>query len=67
MNISDGTIYFSEILERFKNLGMIRLPSGTHISCFCGLGENKLFKGRNCVILIFKSPDLNKMCVYIEL
>lgn len=41
------------------NLGMIRLPSGTHISSFCGLRKNKPFKGRNCVLLIFESPNVN--------
>lgn len=38
------------------NLGMIRLPSGAHISSFCGLRKSK---GRNCVLLIFKSPNVN--------
>lgn len=41
------------------NLGMIKLASGTHISRFYGLRENKPFKGRNCVVLIFKFPNLN--------
>ena len=40
------------------NLEMIRLPLRTHISNFCGLSENKPFKGKNCVLLIFKFQNL---------
>ena len=35
------------------NLEMIRLPLRTHSSNFCGLRENKPFKRKNCVLLIF--------------
>lgn len=58
MSISNGTIYFSERLEGFNNLGMIRLPSGDHISRFCGLRENKPFKGKY-MVLIFNNPNIN--------
>lgn len=41
------------------NLGVIRLPSGAHMSSFCGLRKHKLFKGRNSVLLTFKFPNIN--------
>lgn len=59
MSIIDSNYISVRGWKDSTNLEMIRLPSGAHISNFCGLRENKPFKGRNCVLLILKSPDLN--------